>query len=108
IKVPEGKMKVLREKDYIGKEVVLGVRPEDVHDEPVFIDANPGSTINAIIDVAELMGSESYLYSKLGEHDFVARVDSRVDVSGGEELKLAFDMHKCHFFDVETELRIRP
>src|SRR5690625_7586828 len=79
-------MKVLREQDYIGKDVVLGIRPENIHDEPVFVDANPGSTIDAEIDVAELMGSESYLYSKLADHDFVARVDSRTDISGGETL----------------------
>ena len=107
ITVPEGKMKALRENNYVGKEVILGVRPEDIHDEPVFIDANPGSTIQADIDVAELMGSESYLYSKLAEQDFVARVDSRTDISGGEVLTLAFDMHKCHFFDAETEERIK-
>jgi len=107
IEVPEGKMKVLREQDYIGKDVVLGIRPENIHDEPVFVDANPGSTIDAEIDVAELMGAESYLYSKLADHDFVARVDSRTDISGGETLTLAFDMHKSHFFDPETEKRIR-
>ncbi|MBM7571435.1 ABC transporter ATP-binding protein [Aquibacillus albus] len=107
IDVPEGKMKVLREQGYVGKEVVLGVRPEDIHDEPVFIDANPGSTINAQIEVAELMGSESYLYSKLNDIDFIARVDSRNDISGGEKVDLAFDMHKCHFFDKDTEQRIK-
>ncbi|MBU5595369.1 sn-glycerol-3-phosphate ABC transporter ATP-binding protein UgpC [Amphibacillus sp. MSJ-3] len=108
IEVPEGKMKVLREQGYIDKEIILGVRPEDIHDEPVFVDANPGSTIKAEIDVAELMGSESYLYSKLADQDFVARVDSRTDVSGGETITLAFDMHKSHFFDIETEERIKP
>ncbi|SDC62601.1 carbohydrate ABC transporter ATP-binding protein, CUT1 family [Pelagirhabdus alkalitolerans] len=107
IDVPEGKMKVLREQNYIGKEVVLGVRPEDIHDEPVFVDANPGSTIDAQIEVAELMGSESYLYSRLADQEFIARVDSRTDVSGGETLRLAFDMNKCHFFDVDSEQRIK-
>ncbi|MBM7540087.1 ABC transporter ATP-binding protein [Amphibacillus cookii] len=107
IQVPEGKMKVLREQGYIGKELVLGVRPEDIHDEPVFVDANPGSTIKAQIEVAELMGSESYLYSKLSDQEFIARVDSRTDVDGGDNIQLAFDMHKSHFFDVETELAIK-
>ncbi|WP_017470698.1 ABC transporter ATP-binding protein [Amphibacillus jilinensis] len=107
IQVPEGKMKVLREQGYIGKELVLGVRPEDIHDEPVFVDANPGSTIEAQIEVAELMGSESYLYSKLSDQEFIARVDSRTDVDGGDNIQLAFDMHKSHFFDVETELTIK-
>src|SRR5699024_9032255 len=95
VEVPEGKMKVLREQNYIGKEVVLGVRPEDIHDEPVFLDANPNKKITATIDVSELMGSESYLYSEVNGQQFVARVDSRTDIHGGESIDLAFDMHKC-------------
>ncbi|ENH95718.1 L-arabinose transport system ATP-binding protein [Gracilibacillus halophilus YIM-C55.5] len=106
VDVPEGKMKPLREQGYIGKEVVLGVRPEDIHDEPVFLDANPGTKIAANIDVSELMGSESYLYSALNDQEFVARVDSRTDINGGETIDLAFDMHKCHFFDIDSEARI--
>ncbi|GGB51425.1 sn-glycerol-3-phosphate ABC transporter ATP-binding protein UgpC [Virgibacillus dakarensis] len=107
IKVPEGKMKILREQGFTNKDIVLGIRPEDIHDEPVFIDATPDTKITATIDVAELMGAESYLYSKVGEQDFIARVDSRSDINGGERIDLAFDMNKVHFFDPETELRIR-
>lgn len=107
LKVPEGKMKLLREQNYINKEVILGVRPEDIHDELLIIEASPESKINAHIEVAELMGAESILYSKLGSQDFVARVDSRSDVKGGDNLELAFDMNKVHFFDKETEERIR-
>jgi multiple sugar transport system ATP-binding protein len=103
--IPEGKMKVL--KDYVGKEVILGIRPEDIHDEPVFIESSPGSLIDAYIDVAELMGAETYLYSKIGDNDFVARVDSRTDVKNDQTLKLALDMNKVHFFDVNTEQRIK-
>ncbi|WP_082234732.1 ABC transporter ATP-binding protein [Halobacillus massiliensis] len=105
--VPEGKMKTLREQGYIGKEIVLGVRPEDMHDEQLFIDANSDKTINADIEVAELMGAESYLYSRVGDQEFVARVDSRSDIHGGDKIQLAFDMNKAHFFDAETEDRIR-
>lgn len=107
LKVPEGKMKLLREQNYINKEVILGVRPEDIHDELLIIESSPESKINAYIEVAELMGAESILYSKLGSQDFVARVDSRSDVKGGDTLELAFDMNKVHFFDKDTEERIR-
>ncbi|WP_099157352.1 ABC transporter ATP-binding protein [Virgibacillus ndiopensis] len=107
IKVPEGKMKVLREKGYVDKDIILGIRPEDIHDEPVFIDSTPETKINATIEVAELMGAETYLYSKVNDQDFIARVDSRSDINGGEHLDLAFDMNKAHFFDPETEQRIR-
>jgi multiple sugar transport system ATP-binding protein len=107
IKVPEGKMKMLRDQGYLNKEIILGVRPEDIHDEPVFIDSNQDAKATTTIEVAELMGAEIYLYSKLAEQDFVARIDSRSDIHNGEKIELAFDMNKCHFFDKETELRIK-
>jgi multiple sugar transport system ATP-binding protein len=106
--VPEGKMKFLREQGFVGKSIILGVRPEDIHDEPVFIDASPGTKILAHIDVAELTGAELMIYSTFGEQDFVARLDSRADLRPGDNLELAFDLNKAHFFDVDTESRIRP
>ncbi|MGP4082369.1 ABC transporter ATP-binding protein [Pseudalkalibacillus sp. R45] len=107
IKVPEGKMKLLRENGHAGKEVILGIRPEDIHDEPVFTEASEGSKITAAIDVAELMGAETYLYSTVAGQNFTARVDSRTDIQNGQKLDLALDMNKCHFFDPQTENRIR-
>ncbi|MDP4164740.1 MAG: sn-glycerol-3-phosphate ABC transporter ATP-binding protein UgpC, partial [Bacillota bacterium] len=99
LSVPEGKMKYLREQGYVGKEIILGVRPEDIHDEPIFIDASAGSKINATIDVSELTGAETMIYSSIGGQDFVARIDSRTDIKPGDKLELAFDMNKSHFFD---------
>ncbi|RFB18435.1 sn-glycerol-3-phosphate ABC transporter ATP-binding protein UgpC [Bacillus sp. HNG] len=107
VAVPEGKMKVLREQGYVNKDVILGIRPEDIHDEPVFIESAQGSKINALIEVSELTGAETMLYSQLAGNDFVARVDSRTQAKPGETVELAFDMNKCHFFDAETEKRIR-
>ncbi|WP_404451646.1 sn-glycerol-3-phosphate ABC transporter ATP-binding protein UgpC [Virgibacillus necropolis] len=107
VKVPEGKMKTLREQNFIDKEIILGIRPEDIHDEPLFIESTPETKINAAIEVAELMGAETYLYSKINEQDFIARIDSRTDIDGGEQLDLAFDMNKVHFFNPEDEQRIR-
>lgn len=106
IKVPAGKLKSLEK--FNNKELILGIRPEDIHDEPVFLDAAENSKFKATIDVAELMGAESFLYSKVEDQDFIARVDSRTDVTSGNEMQLAFDMNKCHFFDPETEQRIKP
>lgn len=105
IAVPEGKMKII--KDYVGKDVVLGIRPEDIHDEPLFIESSPGTVIEAYIELAELMGAETYLYSKVADSDFIARIDSRTDINNGQTLKLAFDMNKVHFFDPQTEERIK-
>ncbi|SDZ15573.1 multiple sugar transport system ATP-binding protein [Evansella caseinilytica] len=105
IKIPAGKMKPIEK--YNGKELILGIRPEDVHDEPVFLEASENSQFEALIDVAELMGAETFLYSKVSGQDFIARVDSRTDINNGDKLTMAFDMNKCHFFDPETEIRIR-
>jgi multiple sugar transport system ATP-binding protein len=107
IAVPGGKMKVLQDKGYTGKEIVLGIRPEDIHDEPVFLESSSNTKIDAKIDVAELMGAETFLYSTVSGQDFIARVDSRTDIRNGQSISLAFDMNKAHFFDKETELRIR-
>ncbi|WP_373895624.1 ABC transporter ATP-binding protein [Virgibacillus sp. CBA3643] len=107
IKIPEGKMKMLRDQGYVGKEVTLGIRPEDIHDEPAFLNASPDTKITAEIDVAELMGAETYLYSKVKEQDFVAKVDSRSEIKSGTSIDLALDLNGAHFFDQETELRIR-
>lgn len=107
LQVPEGKLKMLREQGYDGKEVILGIRPEDIHDEPLVIDASPGSTIDAKIEVAELMGAEIVLYSKIADQDFVGRVDSRFNIEAGETIQLAFNLSKGHFFDIETEERIK-
>ncbi|WP_170006611.1 ABC transporter ATP-binding protein [Bacillus fonticola] len=107
VAVPEGKLKTLREQKFEGKELVLGIRPEDIHDEPVFVESTPNTKINTTIEVSELTGAELMLYSQVSGQDFVARVDSRSDVKPGQQLDLAFDMNKAHFFDTETELRIR-
>ncbi|WP_163101723.1 ABC transporter ATP-binding protein [Peribacillus alkalitolerans] len=108
VAVPEGKMKVLRDQNYIGKEIILGIRPEDFHDEPVFIESSPETKIAAHIEVAELMGAEFMLYSTIGGQEFVARVDARSIVKPGDTIDLAIAMNKAHFFDKDTEYRIRP
>jgi multiple sugar transport system ATP-binding protein len=107
ISVPEGKMKVLRDQGYIGKEVILGIRPEDIHDEPLFLEASPNTKITAHVEVAELLGAESMIYSNINGQEFVARIDARTEIKPGHQLDLALDMNKAHFFDIETEKRIR-
>ncbi len=102
--IPEGKAKTLREKGYAGKEVIFGVRPEDIHQEPVFLEASPNSIVNAHIEVAENLGHEMYLYlAGLGDANIIARIDGRAGVKEGANIKLAFDMNKVHVFDKETE-----
>ncbi len=106
--VPEGKMRYLREQGYVGKSIILGVRPEDIHDELIFIEASQNAAFDATVSVSELLGAEIMVYSDIDGQNFVARLDSRLDITAGEKLQLAFDMNKAHFFDATSEVRIRP
>lgn len=101
--VPEGTMKKIRQGGYTDKELVLGVRPEDIHSEVLFTDSFPDSTFHLPIEVAEMNGADVILYSNLDGQEVVARVDSRDNVSVGDRLKVAIDMNKVHFFDKESE-----
>ena len=104
IKIPEGKTAAL--KDYIGKTVILGIRPEDIHEDEAFIAAKPDSVCNAEVEVTEMLGAETYLYLSIAGKQFTARVNQRTTAEIGDSIKVAFDTNKLHIFDKETELAI--
>ncbi|MDD3362238.1 MAG: sn-glycerol-3-phosphate ABC transporter ATP-binding protein UgpC [Hespellia sp.] len=106
LKVPASKKKALVEGGYVGKTVVLGIRPEHVHDEETFIAQSPDSVIETTIKVYELLGAEVYLYFDVEGTQMTARVNSRTPLRNGDHAKFAIDMEKTHFFDKETELTI--
>lgn len=107
LEVPQGKAGILKQGGYIGKEVILGVRPEDIHEEPVFMEASPNTVFTGRVDVTENLGHEMLLYlSGAGNDTIIARVDGRSTTREGENVKLAIDMNKVHIFDKDTELNI--
>lgn len=107
LEIPEGKAKALRSKGYIGREIILGIRPEDFHEEPVFIEASPNSVVNATIEVSENLGHEMFLYlNGLGKDNVIARVDGRSGLRENQNIKLAVDMNKIHVFDKDSELNV--
>ena len=107
IKVPQSKVQRMTG-DYIGKEVYMGIRPENIDDSPAMIANCPDACIAVNVEIIELMGSETYLYLKTTGKDetFVARVDPRSTSRGGDSIKVALDVNRLHFFDVETEKTI--
>ena len=106
LRVPENKKKALIDGGYNGKTVVVGIRPEDIHDDPDFIAANPGSVITSKIKVYELLGAEVFLYFDVEGTQMTARVNPRTELRTGDDAKFALDMNRIHIFDKETELTI--
>ncbi len=91
---------------YEGKEVVFGIRAEDIYDKLFVSEASPENTIKAACEVVEPLGSEVYLYLNSGKHTFVARVGAHNRPDVNRDMDLVFDMSKVHFFDRETEKTI--
>ncbi|NMA84825.1 MAG: sn-glycerol-3-phosphate ABC transporter ATP-binding protein UgpC [Epulopiscium sp.] len=106
IVLPEYKAKKITDAGYVGKQVVMGIRPEDIHDTPLFIESSPKSVIEAEVNVRELLGAEIFLYLTSEGHDLTARVDPRTSAKPGDTIRLAMDVNKIHVFDKDTELTI--
>jgi len=98
IKIPKAKAERLQK--LVGKEVIMGIRPDDIHN-PDFTPANiHGEKVDAKIEVTELMGNEILIYLALAKGgSFVARVDPRSNYTYGDKAQLTFNMDNCHFFD---------
>lgn len=104
--VIEPDKKLLDENGYNGKEVVFGIRPEDLQAEQIALEASPNTVISADIEVAELTGAESILHLKSNETEITAVVDARDHHQPGMQIEVAVNMNKARFFDKETEKAI--
>ncbi len=101
--VPDNK-KINRE--YVGKGIIMGIRPENIHDDSHFLSAHPDYIINAKVEVTELMGSETYLYLNISGINVTARVGAESQAKNDQIVKLGFDMSKIHMFDKASGLSI--
>ena len=106
LKVPESKKQALIDKGYDGKTVILGIRPENVHDDAEFLAKHADSVVKSQIKVYELLGAEVYLYFDVAGTQMTARVNPSTTLRTGDEATFALDMEKIHIFDKETELTI--
>ncbi len=106
LKVDEKHIKILKDNNFLNKEVVLGFRPEDVHDEKRLLEQYSDAKETFIVDVAELLGAETNIHITVGEHNIIAKVNARADLGIGDKVDLAINMSKSHFFNPETEERL--
>ena len=105
LQIPDDKVNVYT--PFVGKPVILGIRPEDIHN-PLFtpqgINAQP---VEALVDVTELMGNEINVYLTVGQSSAVARVDPRSHYRINDKIQVVFNVDNLHVFDQETEQAIR-
>jgi multiple sugar transport system ATP-binding protein len=101
VKIPDELVKPYMR--FAGREIIFGIRPENIHN-PAFIP--PGihaAPIEAKVDVTELMGNEIFLYLMSGKTSFVARVDPRSRYQMGDQVQIVFDMDNIHVFDPSVD-----
>ncbi|MCD5489199.1 ATP-binding cassette domain-containing protein [Lactobacillus delbrueckii subsp. lactis] len=106
LEVPEGRAKVLDAKGYNGKDIVMGLRPEDIHMEEAFLETWPEAVVSAKVVVSELLGATSQLYMNVDKTEFVGVVNARDFHKPGDSVKAGFNLNNAHFFDKETQVTI--
>jgi multiple sugar transport system ATP-binding protein len=106
VKLPESKAEKLVEGGYIDKDVIMGIRPEDIKDEEIFINAGSSNVLDATVRVYEMLGAEVFLYFSVEGHDITVRVNPRTTARPGDTIKIALDTSKIHIFDKDTERTI--
>ncbi len=106
IKMNESKAKGLIDGGYIDKDVIMGIRPEDLHDEEIFINSSSDSVMELEVEVTEMLGAEVFLYLNLNGQTITARVDPRSTAKAHDKIKIAADVNKIHVFDKDTELTV--
>ena len=104
--LPAEKAQILTKSGYVGKSVTFGIRPEHLSDDADLIAANPGSIVKGHVEVIELMGSESYIYTKCGNSSLNIKIEGSTELKIGEVASLYLKAEKLHVFDKETELRV--
>ncbi len=106
ILLPEGKNAKDALVPYEDKEVIIGIRPEHVHNEQNFLDTIPEGIVEADVEVTELMGAETYLYMNCEGHAINARVDPSNTARPGDKIKITIDPTRIHLFDKDTQKTI--
>lgn len=101
IPIPEAKVNDAV-KAKVGQEVIMGIRPEDLHDDEMHI-STASAVIECEVEVTELMGHETFLYLNLAGVPIIARVNTRSAAKVGDVVKIAVSVNKMHIFDKETE-----
>ena len=92
--------------NYVGKEITLGIRPESIHDEEMYLSNATTGIVEADVELTEMMGAEIYLYLVCDGIPLTARVSPRSTAKTGDRIRVALDPNRIHLFDKDTDKTI--
>ena len=104
LKVESTRAKQLREKGYLGKTVIMGIRPEDISVDNDYINEHQEDCFEGKAEVVEFMGSESYIHMVKDEKPFIVKAPGGTTLTNGVIGRFAYKMDKMHFFDIDLSL----
>ena len=85
---------------YENKNVVLGIRPENIS---IATNNDKENVVELYVDIAEMTGADYYLYGKMNDEKFIANVSSNQNIMSDKKYKLKFDVDRIHIFDKINE-----
>lgn len=91
---------------HAGRQVILGIRPENLYDSRDIESAPPGSTVEATVDVVEPMGNESFVYLSSAGRMLTSRMPADSDLRRGQRVTMVIDVYKMHLFDQVSQRSI--
>ena len=103
VKVPESKLRVVKDNGLFNKPIILGIRPLHIYDDEESIAKFADAVVDIQVDVSELLGASTNIYCNIGGNHVCAVVETRADLRIGSSFQLSMDLSKCHLFDPETE-----
>ena len=107
LKLPIPESQQTRYQEHIGREIIFGIRPENIYSQEFLPPKTQPFPIQAEVGVVEMMGHEAIVYCTLADgQDLVARVDPRSHFNPGDTVTLLFDLNRFHLFDPDQEHRI--
>ena len=104
LKLPEDKLQVVDNNQLYDKPIVLGIRPEHILDSADFMEQHPEWNLDLKVDIAELLGASTNVSAFVSGERITASVPPRTDISIGDDIRIAFNMERCHLFDAETTI----
>ena len=103
IELSKSQGRLVKDNNCIGKKLVLGIRPEDINVSMSSSKLLKNKEIEAKVDVTEMMGSDIFIYFRIGTEDIVARTNANKLIKSGDNIRVLFDVDKIHLFNKQTE-----